>query len=140
MNQSDRPTFVIDRCLGKVVKNTLLDAGAQVEHLDDHFRQNAKDQEWLPGVSDLGWVVLTKDEAIGTNALELRAIARAGAKVFILVSGNLTRQKMADLFVDVLPKLEKFIQGNQAPFIAKIYKDGKVELWRNRSKLLKLLK
>jgi hypothetical protein len=39
----------------------------------------------------------------------------------------------------VLPKLEKFTQGNQAPFIAKIYKDGRVELWRNRTWLLKLL-
>lgn len=140
MSSGDRPTFLVDRCLGKAVRNALLEAGAQVEHLDEHFGQEAKDHEWLPDVSIRGWVVLTKDGAIGTNDLEVRAIARAGARVFILVSGNLTRQQMADLFVEVLPKLEKFNQGNQAPFIAKIYKDGRVELWRNQTQLLKLLK
>lgn len=123
-----------------MVKNALLEAGAQDEHLDDHFSQDAKDQEWLHVVGNRGWVVLTKDEAIGTNALESRAIALAGARVFILVSGNLSRQQMAALFVGVLPKLEKFNQGNQAPFIAKIYRDGRVELWRNRTQLLKPLK
>jgi len=136
---STPPTFVIDRCLGKTVTHALVTAAAQVEHLDDHFGQDTQDREWLPVVSARGWVVLTKDGAIGTNTLELRAIARAGARVFILVSGNLTRQQMADLFVKVLPKLEKFTQGNQSPFIAKIYKDGRVDLWRNRTWLLKLL-
>ncbi len=41
--------------------------------------------------------------------------------------------------VDVLEKLTKFTQGNQAPFIAKIYKDAGVKLWRNQTQLLKLL-
>ncbi|QFZ91274.2 hypothetical protein [Synechococcus elongatus] len=140
MTPASPPTFVIDRCLGKAVKNALLSVGARVEHLDDHFSPEAKDHEWLPVVGDRGWVVLTKDGAIGINALESRAIAHAGAKVFILVSGNLNRQQMADLFIGVLPKLEKFNLGNQAPFIAKVYKDGRVELWKNRTQLLKLLK
>jgi len=133
-------TFFIDWSLGKSVANALIAAGAQVEHHGSHFAQDAKDQEWIPAVSDRGWVTLTKDEAIGTNPQELKAIARAGARVFILVSGNLTRQQMADLFVEVLPRLEKFTQGNQAPFITKIYKDGRVALWRSSTQLLKLLK
>ncbi|PSB25358.1 hypothetical protein [Stenomitos frigidus] len=140
MTSADRPIFFIDWCLGKSVANALIEAGAQVEHHGNHFAQNTPDLEWLQVMGDRGWVALTKDEVIGTNALELKVIARAGARVFILVSGNLTRQHMADLFVEVLPKLEKFTQGNQAPFITKIYKDGRVELWRNRTQLLKLLK
>lgn len=140
MTPSNRPTFVIDRCLGKAVKNALLEAGAQVEHLDDHFSQDAKDEEWLPRVSEWGWVVLSKDEKIRTKALEVRAIARAGARVFILASGNLNRHQMASLFVEALPKLEKFNQGNPAPFIVKLYKDGRIKTWHNRTKLLKLVK
>jgi predicted nuclease of predicted toxin-antitoxin system len=137
---ADRPIFFIDWCLGKSVANALIEAGAQVEHHGDYFAQNTPDPEWLKVVGDRGWVVLTKDGAIGTNVLESRAIARAGSRVFILVSGNLSRQQMSALFVGVLPKLTKFNQGNQAPFIAKIYKDGRVELWRNQIQLLKLLK
>ncbi|RFP61030.1 MAG: hypothetical protein BJG00_005690 [Limnothrix sp. CACIAM 69d] len=140
MTPADRPIFFIDWCLGKSVAKALREVGAQVEHHGDCFAQNTPDPEWLTVVGDRGWVVLTKDEAIGTNKLELGAIARAEARVFILVSGNLGRQQMAALFVEVLPKLERFSQGNQAPFIAKIYRDGRVELWKNRTQLLKLLK
>jgi predicted nuclease of predicted toxin-antitoxin system len=140
VTHSDRPTFFIDWCLGKSVANALSKAGAQVEQHSDHFAPEAPDVEWLPVVTEQDWVVLTKDENIGREPREVEAIARAGARVFILVSGNLTRQQMADLFVEVLPKLEKFNQGNQPPFIAKIYKDGRVELWRKRTNLLKLLK
>jgi predicted nuclease of predicted toxin-antitoxin system len=140
VTSSDRPIFFIDWCLGKSVANALIAAGAQVEHHSDHFPPNTPDTSWLPVVGERGWVVLTKDQAIGSNALELRAIADANVKVFSLVSGKLTRQQMADLFVNVLEKLEKFTQGNQPPFIAKIYKDGRVTIWRNRTQLLKFLK
>lgn len=110
-----------------------------IEHHGDHFEQNTPDIEWLSIVGERGWVVLTKDKAIAKNQLELMAIARAEVKVFILASGNLTRQEMAALLVDVLEKLKKFAQGNQAPFIAKVYQGRRVELWKNRAQLLKLL-
>lgn len=35
-------------------------------------------------------------------------------------------------FID---KIEKITQGNQAPFIAKIYRPAKVIIWLNRAKL-----
>jgi predicted nuclease of predicted toxin-antitoxin system len=131
--------FFIDWCFGKTVANVLREAGASIEHHDDHFEQNTPDTEWLPVVGERGWVVLTKDKAIAKNQLELMAIARAEVKVFILASGNLTRQEMAALLVDVLEKLKKFAQGNQAPFIAKVSKGRRVELWKNRTQLLKML-
>ena len=134
-------TFFIDWSIGqRSVPEALQAAGATVETHRNHFVPETADVEWLLAVTERGWVVLTKDENIGREPLEVEAIARAGARVFILVSGNLTRQQMADLFVDVLEKLKKFTQGNQAPFIAKIYKNGRVELWRNKNQLLKLLK
>jgi predicted nuclease of predicted toxin-antitoxin system len=139
MTPSAQPVFFIDWCLGKTVAHALVKAGALIEHHGNHFNQDAPDIEWLTEVGDRGWVVLTKDKAIGSNALELKAIAAANVRVFCLASGNLTRQQMADLFVDVLEKLTKFTQGNQAPFIAKIYKDEGVKLWRNQTQLLKLL-
>jgi predicted nuclease of predicted toxin-antitoxin system len=140
VTSSEQPVFFIDWCLGKTVANALLEAGVHIEHHGDHFAQNTPDTEWLPVVGDRGWVVLTKDTMLGRNENELRAIARANVKVFALVSGNLTRQQMAELFVKVLGKLKKFARGNQAPFIAKIYKDGRVEPWRARARLLKLPK
>ena len=83
---------------------------------------------------------MTKDKKISIRRLEIEAIARSQVKVFILVSGNLTRLQMADVFAKSLPKIEKIALGNKAPFIAKIYKSGKIEVWKNRAQLLKYIK
>lgn len=42
---------------------------------------------------------------------------------------------MAELFVTVLPRLELLVRDYQAPFIAKIYKSGKVEMWKKQDEL-----
>lgn len=140
MTLSKQPVFFIDWCLGRTVADALEAANVQIERHGDHFQQSTPDTEWLAVAGEKGWIVLTKDKAIGKNILELRAIAKANVKVFALASGNLTRQNMAHLFVQTISKLEKFSQGNQPPFIAKLYKTGTVKLWRNRTELLKFLK
>lgn len=141
MSKQPEIIFFVDWSIGqRSVPEALKAAGAKVETHLDHFPPETDDVDWLPVVSDRGWVVLTKDQAIGRRLNEVEAIARANAKVFSLVSGNLTTQQMTDLFVAVLEKLKKFTQGNQAPFVVKIYKDGKIQLWRNRIQLLKRLK
>lgn len=140
MTPESQPIFFIDWCLGKTVANALKQAGACIEHHGDHFAPNTPDIEWLAEIGEKSWIILTKDGNIGRNELEIQVVARANARVFILVSGNLTRRQMAATFVAALEKIKKFVQGNQAPFIAKIYKDGKVQLWRSHTQLLKLLK
>lgn len=141
MSKQPEITFFIDWSIGqKSVPEALRAVGAIVEVHGDHFAPETADVDWLPVVSEKGWVVLTKDEKIGSTPIEVEAIARASARIFILVSGNLSRQQMVDLFVEALERINKFTQGNQAPFIAKIYKDGKIQLWRNQTQLQKLLK
>ena len=131
----------IDRAVGQnLVPSALRAAGARVERHVDHFAPDAPDVEWLAAVSQNRWIVLTKDEMIGRNPLEVRAVARANARVFILVPGKLTSQQMAEILVNALKRMENFVQGNQSPFIAKIYKGGRIALWRNHSYLLKMLK
>ena len=66
--------------------------------------------------------------------------ASSDAKVFVLSLGNVTGEEMANIFAQALEQMEKFAQSNQAPFIAKVYKFGKVRVWKNHTKLLKLLK
>ncbi len=133
--------FFVDRAIGQnLVPSALRAGGANIERHVDHFAPDAPDVEWLAAVSQNKWVVLTKDEMIGRNPLEVRAIARANARVFILVSGKLTSQQMADIFVNALQRIENFVHGNQAPFIAKIYKGGRIILWKNHAQLLKMLK
>ncbi|MDJ0550863.1 MAG: hypothetical protein PX639_17440 [Microcystis sp. M49637_WE12] len=63
-------------------------------------------------VSQRGWIVLTKDVNIGRNILEVQQIARYQAQVFVLVSGNLPRQTMINIFVETIDKIERINQDN----------------------------
>ena len=137
---SFKHTYFIDRALGKSIGKALQSMGVKVEFHNQHFQPDSPDTEWLPIVSAQGWIVLTKDENIGRNPLEVKAMAASNAKVFALVSGNLTTAQMRSIFVDAIEKIDKFATGNQAPFIAKVYKNGQVKLWKNKTTLKKVLK
>ncbi|MBE9142593.1 PIN-like domain-containing protein [Planktothrix mougeotii] len=130
-------TYFIDRALGKSLGDALQSLGVKIEFHHDHFPPDSPDTEWLPIVSQQGWVVLTKDDNISRNILEVEQIAHSQARVFILVSGNLSRQDVINIFVNAIDKIEKITQGNQAPFIAKIYRPAKVSMWLNRVQLRK---
>jgi predicted nuclease of predicted toxin-antitoxin system len=133
-------TYFIDRALGKSIGEALQNLGVEVEFHKDHFAPDSPDTEWLTIVSQRGWIVLTKDENIGRNPLEIRAMASSNAKVFALVSGNLNTLQMRTIFAEAIDKIDKFARGNQPPFIAKIYKDSRIKLWKNKTTLQKFLK
>ncbi|MEM9400759.1 MAG: hypothetical protein AAF984_11175 [Verrucomicrobiota bacterium] len=133
---SETTTFFIDRCLGKKLASVLREQGVSIETHDDHFVKDAPDVDWLPEVGKQGWVVLTKDERIAKRHLERLAVANAGIKMFVLVSQNLSGSDMATAFTKAIPAMEQFIQTLSAPFIAKVYRDGRVEEWKTAEKLL----
>lgn len=137
---SFKHTYFMDRALGKSIGKTLQSMGVKVEFHNQHFQPDSPDTQWLPIVSGQGWIVLTKDENIGRNPLEVKTMAMANAKVFALVSGNLNSQQMIGIFVNAIEKIDKFAQGNNAPFIAKIYRNGQIKMWKNQTALLKVLK
>lgn len=130
-------TFFIDRCLGnRIIVETLKNTGITVEIHDDHFPQNAQDVDWLPEVGKRGWVILTKDAAISKNSLERMAVTHARIKLFTLASQSLSGQDMADIFLKAIVKMQEFVRKHDAPFIAKIYKDSRVEMWKDHQILL----
>ena len=54
--------FFIDRSVGKkTVATPLREAGLKVEVHDDHFPQDAPDQEWLTEAGHRRWCVITRD-------------------------------------------------------------------------------
>lgn len=140
MNQPQPTTFFIDRCLGdKCIAEVLRSSGITVETHDDHFDKNAQDVEWIPNVGQRGWIVLTKDKSISKNELERLAVASAGIKMFILASQDLSGSDMAAIFLKAIVTMQEFVRKHPAPFIAKIYRSGKIELWRNNQTLLEEL-
>lgn len=134
-------TFFIDRCLGsKRIAEALRHTGINIEIHSDHFAPGAPDVEWLPEVGKRGWVVLTKDANIGKRTLEKVAVTRANIKMFTLSSQQLSGDDMVVIFQKAIVPMQEFVRKNPAPFIAKIYRDGSIDLWKGSQTLLEDLK
>ena len=130
------PVFFIDRALGsRRVAQALSDAGARVEVHDDHFPKDTPDEDWLPEVAARGWIVVTKDQRIAYRNLEKLAVAQSGARLFVLVNRNLSAASMSAALVAALPRMARFADDEVAPFIAKVFQDGRVQAWRTAEDL-----
>jgi predicted nuclease of predicted toxin-antitoxin system len=111
--------FFIDECLGTVkVPAALTAAGLDVKILSDVFTKGAKDRDWLAALEGKDWLVLTKDRNIRRRPLEVEAFVRAGLRVFVLTSADLTGEEASEIFVKAFPRIRRFCQKHRAPFIA----------------------
>ena len=91
------PPLFIDRSLGKLTIATALRAqGVEVHTHDDHFAQDARDEEWLADVGRRGWAVITKDTRIRYRQTELAALVAGGVRAFVLTRGDLSGAEMAE--------------------------------------------
>ena len=137
-SRRDPLTYFIDRSLGRqIVASKLREAGFKVEIHDDHFLPDAKDEDWLAIVGQKGWVVLTKDKNIRYRNPELLAVVKGNAKVYTLMSGNITALQMAEVFEKAIPHIENSVDLNEPPYIAKILSTGSVKIWVGRKELIK---
>ncbi len=131
MSEPSAPVFFIDRALGgKIVARVLRDAGYQVETHDAHFAQATLDDDWLPVVGRNGWVVLTADQRIAYRAIESAAVRASGAPLFVLVSGHLKGIEIGQVFLAAVDKILVLLHEEPRPFIAKVYRDGRVQVWK----------
>lgn len=117
--------FFIDRSLGRhKVARALREAGARVEIHDDHFPPDAKDADWLPVAGERRWIVLTKDDRIRYRPHEKGALLSSGARVFILTNRNLSGDEMAEIFVTMLPKMQKLALTTRSGFVATLNRNA----------------
>lgn len=79
------------------------------------------------------WVVLTADARIRYRGIETDALMGAGVRCFLLVGLGAGHPQLARNLVQALPRIESFLREHSGPFIAKIYRDGAVELVLDRS-------
>jgi hypothetical protein len=107
-------------------------AGLKVEPFGKWFRHDTPDEEWLPEVGRKHWIVLKRDKMIGHRMIELDALLDARVKSFVLVSGQLKDADNAAIIIKALPRIVDMIVENDFPFIAKVYRDSTVELFRTK--------
>lgn len=71
-------------------------AGVRVIVHDDVYPQKTADLEWLGAPPGAYAVSVTKDQGLRYRPLERKKIVEANRPVFMLTSGNLTKDVMAD--------------------------------------------
>jgi len=124
-------TYFLDRSLGRIrLATALRQAGLNIEVHDDHFPQDATDEEWLAAVGKDGWVVFTKDERIRYHSRELGALISHGVRAFVLTARDVTAEEMAAIFLSAREKIEKFLSSNPGPFMVAVARSGTLRvLW-----------
>jgi hypothetical protein len=122
--------FFLDRSLGKrIVAEALRQAGVKVEVHDDHFTQNAQDEDWLPVVGAKGWIVLTRDKRIRYRTPALIAVGEAKVRLFAYTGTDVQGVEMAQSILVALPAIKRLLLKHEPPFIAKISRGGTVGIW-----------
>ena len=95
---------------------------------DACFRPGTKDTEWVPEVARRGWVVLSKDLNIASNALERITLFESGARVFLLSQQDLSGPAQATAFLQALRRIRNIARSEPPPFIARVAPSGEVKV------------
>jgi hypothetical protein len=120
--------YFTDRDLGKRFPEILKSGGLTVERHADHFAHDTPDEAWLEQVGKRGWIALTHDRRIRYKPNELRAVMQHGVSLLVIV-GKIPFPDLADNFVNSRSAIENFLRGRKPPFIAKVYRPGRIEHW-----------
>ena len=123
----EEPTLFLDRNLGKhIIADRLRQEGIKVEVHDDHLPNNAPDEEWIALVGKKGWVALTKDKRIRYRRAEIRSVKANGARLIVIQVSNAKASDIAAVLVRGRRRIARFTATRDAPFVAAIYRDGRM--------------
>ncbi|HEX9693316.1 MAG TPA: hypothetical protein VGA22_14580 [Gemmatimonadales bacterium] len=126
--------YFTDRDLGTRFPAILKAAGLRVELHQDHFRPDARDEDWLRAVGEEGWIALTHDRRIRYKPNELAAVVRFRVSLLVIV-GRAPYPDLARSFVATIPRVERFVSDHQPPFIGKVFRPSPAELRANAAAL-----
>ncbi len=60
---------------------------------------------------------------------EIAALLAAKVRAFVLTSGNLRGDEMAEAFVKALPRMQRLLKKMKGPFVARVTRGGKTDLF-----------
>jgi hypothetical protein len=109
----------------------LKEIGLNIEKHDDHFEQNTLDITWLEKCGEMNWVVISSDKTIKKNFLEKEALMKSNLASFFFTSASLTSDQQIEIIKKGLKRIVNILSSNKRPFIARLDKEGKVEIWLN---------
>jgi len=99
--------------------------------MPDHFPQHEStpeesDRDWLKLAGERGWVVLSKNENIRRNQIEIAEILKSGVAAFISTASNITADELAASFLTAMPAIRRVLQRYERPVLATVSRSGTV--------------
>lgn len=98
--------------------------GESVDHLQDHFSPDTPDTEWLEYIGQGGFFLITRDDRIRRNPLEIRALRDYGVGAFFLGGKNQARWDLVQQLVRNWTQIKEVASRTRPPFAFRIPPKG----------------
>jgi len=116
----------IDRSIPKGVAEALKQVREDVYWLEDKFRHDAKEPEWLEEAGRNGWLVISRDKKIRTRPGERQALIQYKVGCFCLTQKQaLSRWDYLKLLSGTLDEMERLFSETDRPFLYSVSRLGK---------------
>lgn len=120
--------FFLDRDRGATILPRALEgAGYRVERFTPRFDENTQDVEWFPYVGAQGWLALSRNRKQRYVKDERDVAMRSGLALFHLIRTG-SHTSFAPILAGLAPKIIAFRQRHEPPFIARVYRVGRVTM------------
>lgn len=116
--------FFIDTNLGQPLANGMRAFGEDVDHLKDHLPEDTPDREWLKYIGEKEYILITRDDNIRRNPVELKSLKDYNVGAFFLGGKNRTRCQLIQQLVKNWPRIKEFAVKERKPFIFRIPPTG----------------
>ena len=126
----DELVLFLDRSLGsRKISDYLRMRNMRVETHDTHFRVDERDEVWIELVGQKNWVAITGDKRLRHSEAARLSISRYSSRVIVLIMKNVRAIEQAEILFQSRHRLWQFIKRTKPPYLAKLYRDGKVTKW-----------
>lgn len=116
--------FFFDNNLSEHLAHGLAEFGEDVVHLKDQFEENEEDVVWLEYIGKNRIILITKDERIRKNPLELKSLVKNKVGVFFLGGKKQSRCKIIQQVVRNWPRIKEYAIKTRPPFAFRVPPTG----------------
>jgi hypothetical protein len=117
--------FFIDKNLGRNLAEGMRGFGEDVEHLEEVFPPDAKDEDWLEYLGKHSIFLITRDESILKKPAELESFRRNKIGAFFLSGKQMTKWDLIVQLVTNWVNIKDISTKTSRPFAFKVRPHGK---------------
>jgi hypothetical protein len=117
-------TFFIDHNLSPSLAKGMEGFEEPVTHLTFHFQPDVEDTTWLEFIGKNGWFLITRDDRIRRNPLELLAFRQHKVGAFFLGGKGRKRCELIQQLVRNWPRIKEYARNTRRPFAYRVPPKG----------------